>query len=118
MPDFTIHWHQAEPELVDAWEFSFQRVGSREWEFVQRVEPVDGCVDCFEAQVELPRLALLVRSRSISGDEFSEWSQKLSVYSPEPGFGMMISLSVLALLLVQKSKAPRPLGRRASTIIR
>lgn len=118
MPDFTIHWHQVEPELVDGWEFQFQRVGG-DWEFVQRVQDsADGCVDCFEAQVELPRLAFLVRSRSISGDGFSEWSREIPVYSPEPGFGVMISLSVLALLLVQKSKAPRPLGRRASTTIR
>ncbi len=100
MPDFTIHWHQAEPELVDGWEFQFQRVGG-DWEFVQRVQDsAAGCVDCFEAQVELPRLAFLVRSRSIRGDEFSEWSREIPVHAvPEPGFTLALLIGVLWLAI-------------------
>lgn len=101
MPDFTVRWHQDLPEEVTAWEFSFQRVGG-DWEFVQRVGPSDLCIDCFEAVIELPRTALLVRSRAIGFDGIGEWSRQIPAYSPEPGFGMMISLSVLALLLVYR----------------
>ena len=100
MPDFTIHWHQDMPEQVNAWEFQFQRVGSREWEWVQRVDPVDGCVDCFQATVELPRTALLVRSRSIGSQEASEWSRELSVhYLPEPSFTTALLLGLLFLAI-------------------
>ena len=101
VPDWTVHWHQAEPEQVNAWEFQFQRVGSQEWEWVQRVDPVDGCVDCFQATVELPRTALLVRSRSIGSVEVSEWSRVLPVHSvPEPGFTIALMIGVLCLALL------------------
>ena len=100
MPDFTIHWHQDMPEQIGTWEFQFQRVGSREWEWVQRIDPVDGCVDCFQATVELPRTALLVRSRSISTDVFSAWSRELPVHSlPEPSFTTALMLGVLLLAI-------------------
>ena len=107
MPDFILHWHQIAPEQVTAWEFQFQRVGSQEWEWVQRVDPVDGCVDCFQATVELPRTALLVRSRSIGSVEVSEWSRELPVYSvPEPILVTAIMLGVLwiAILGLVKSQ--------------
>ena len=100
VPDFILHWHQFAPEQVNAWEFQFQRVGSREWEWVQRVDPVDGCVDCFQATVELPRTALLVRSRSIGSVEVSAWSRELQVHSvPEPGFTAALLIGVLWLAL-------------------
>ena len=100
MPDYIAHWHQSHPEEVIAWEFQFQRVGSNEWEWVQRVDPVDGCVDCFQATVELPRTALLVRSRSIGSVEASEWSQELPVHAvPEPGFTSALVLGLLFLAI-------------------
>lgn len=90
------------PEQVSVWEFQFQSVGSREWEFVQRVEPVDGCVDCFQATVELPRTALLVRSRSIGSVEVSEWSRELPVHAlPEPGFTAALLIGVLWIALAK-----------------
>lgn len=105
MPEFTVHWHQEMPEQVSAWEFQFQRVGG-EWEFVQRVEPVDGCVDCFQATVELPRTALLVRSRSIGSFESSEWSPYIHVL-PEPSFVTAVMIGVLWLVGMQRTSLYR-----------
>ncbi len=100
MPNFIVHWHQIEPEQVNAWEFQFQRVGSQEWEWVQRIDPVDGCVEFFQATVELPRTALLVRSRSIGSVEVSAWSRELPVHAlPEPGFTAALLIGVLWLAL-------------------
>ena len=98
-----MHWHQAQPEQVTAFEFQFQRVGSREWEWVQRVQdPADGCVECFQATVELPRTALFVRSRSIGSVEVSEWSRELPVHAlPEPGFTAALLIGVLWLALAK-----------------
>lgn len=104
MPEHVVRWHQPQPETVDSWEFQFQRVGNDDYEWVLHVEPVDGCVNCFEAIVELPDTALFVRSRSVGPTGESEWSVPMPVHPlPEPGFGMMIGLSLLALLLVRKS---------------
>ena len=102
MPDWTIHWHQIEPEQVNAWEFQFQRVGSREWEWVQRVQDsAAGCVDCFQATVELPRTALLVRSRSIGSAEVSEWSKESPVHAvPEPSVTLALLIGVIWIALL------------------
>ncbi len=101
MPDYIIHWHQINPEQVTAWEFQFQLAGSREWEWVQRVDPVDGCVDCFQATVELPRTALLVRSRSIGSAEVSEWSKESPVHAvPEPSVTLALLIGVLWFALL------------------
>ena len=112
MAEHTVYWYQQDSHLIESWEFQFQRVGSEEWEWVFSVSPVDDC-ECFQATVALPDSALLVRSRSVGPDGTSAWSKHLPIYLPEPGFGMMIGLSLLALLLVRKRKAPRPESRRA-----
>ena len=104
MPLKTIYWQQQEHELVDSWEFQFQRVASNEWEWVIRVEPVDDCLDCFQAVIELPANALLVRSRSISNEIQSVWSNELPVYLPEPFFGSGIAIAVALLLSVNPLK--------------
>ena len=109
MPDFIARWHQFESENVNSWEFQFQRVGSDEWEWVQRVEPVDGCLDCFEAIVEIPDTAILVRSRAIGTDGISVWSDSKSV--PEPGFAISIAIGIALIAWVAK----RPYQRRSLT---
>ena len=85
MPDATIHWHQVNSVDVSSWEFQFQRVGSEGWEWVQRVEPTDGCPECFQAVIEIPRDAILVRSRGIGvGGIEGEWSDGMSaMYSSQ-----------------------------------
>ena len=95
MPDATVHWHQENALAVDSWEFQFQRPGG-EWEWVQRVDPVDGCASCFQAVLELPRTAILVRSRSVAGELNSEWSQPLSAL-PEAGFSTSLAICVVAI---------------------
>ena len=102
MPNFMVHWHQEQPIEVTSWEFQFQRVGSREWEWVQRVDPVDGCADCFQANVELPRTALLVRSRSLGIGIESEWSNQIQVHSlPEPSLTTALIVGALWLAILR-----------------
>ena len=106
MPDFTVHWHQSNPDDVVAWEFQFQRVGagSDGWEWVQRVtSEVDDCLDCFQAIVSIPRTALFVRSRGVGEWADSDWSNPLHVM-PEPSFSLMLCVSILALLLAHRSR--------------
>ena len=115
MPLHTIYWQQQDPITVDSWEFQFQRIGSNQWEWVFRVEPVDGCINCFQAVVELPRTALLVRSRSISNEIPSVWSNQLPVYLPEPSFGLSIIIAVALLLSVHPLKRVYRQQKRLST---
>ena len=107
MPLKTIYWQQTEPNLVDSWEFQFLRVGSNEWEWVIRVEPVDDCLECFQAVVELPETALLVRSRAVGEDGPSEWSNHLPVYLSEPGIALGAAICVLFLLYLSRVKKCR-----------
>ena len=102
MPEHVVRWHQAEPENVDAWEFQFQRVGNDDYEWVVRVEPVDGCVNCFEAIVELPETALFVRSRSVGPTGESEWSVPMPVHPvPEPGFTTALLIGAIWFALLR-----------------
>lgn len=101
MPLHKLHWHQQDPSLVAAWEFQFQRPGG-EWEWVSRTEPADECVDCFTAVVEIPRTAILVRSRSIGAEGESPWSGALSV--PEPSITTALMASLLAMSLAYRRK--------------
>ena len=78
------------------WEFQFQRVGSDQWEWVQHTEPVDGCIECWQSVVSVPRTAILVRSRAISSDVESDWSNSMSAL-PEPGVAVALAVGVIAL---------------------
>ena len=98
MPLKTLYWNQQESHLVDGWEFQFQEVGSEEWHWVIRVDPVDNCLECFQAVVELPETAILVRSRALGDQGPTAWSTHLPVYLPEPNFEAGIGLAALALL--------------------
>ena len=101
MPEHVVRWHQPQPENVDAWEWQFQRVGSDDFEWVVRVEPVDGCPDCFEAIVELPDTALFVRSRSIGQAGTSQWSHPLPVHPvPELGFATALLIGAIWIALL------------------
>lgn len=105
MPDYTVHWHQSQPEEVIAWEFQFQQIGSNEWQWVQRVEPVDNCEDCFQAIMQIPRTAFLVRSRSVGISESSAWSKEIQVHIlPEPEITISLLLGSLFLILIKKWK--------------
>jgi hypothetical protein len=98
MPLKTLYWQQPQSHLVNSWEFQFQRVGSEEWEWVIRVEPVDDCLECFQAVVELPETALLVRSRAVGAQGPTGWSNHLPVYLPEFEFGVGLAACILALI--------------------
>ena len=102
MPDATVHWHQEDAPMIDSWEFQFQRVGG-DWEWVQRVEPVDGCEFCLQAVLELPRTAILVRSRAVSGGLESDWSGSISAL-PEPYLTAGLAICVLALVLLSRRR--------------
>ncbi len=96
MPDATVHWHQEDALSVDSWEFQYQQVGG-DWEWVQRVDPVDGCESCFQAVLELPRTAILVRSRAVSAGLESEWSGSISAL-PEPD--LYTSLAICGMVII------------------
>tara|TARA_R110000751_G_scaffold53410_1_gene115686 strand:- start:182 stop:505 length:324 start_codon:yes stop_codon:yes gene_type:complete len=96
LPDFTAHWYQKDAPLVSHWEFQFQKVGGN-WEWVQQVEPVDGCQDCFQAVLRLPETAILVRSRAVTPGGHSGWSESLSAL-PEPDF--TVGLALCAIILI------------------
>jgi hypothetical protein len=99
MPLHEIHWHQRDSAMVFAWEFQFQRPGGG-WEWVSRTEPVDGCAECFTAVVEVPRTAILVRSRSVGAGGESAWSAPLPM--PEPSVTTALLVSLLAMLLAHR----------------
>ena len=102
MPEHVVRWHQPQPENVDAWEFQFQRVGSDDFEWVVRVEPVDGCLDCYEAVITLPETALFVRSRSVGPTGESQWSHALPVHAvPEPGITTALLIGALWFALLR-----------------
>lgn len=105
MAEHTLYWQQTDSHLIDSWEFQFQRVGSDEWEWVFRVDPIDDCLECFQAVVELPETALLVRSRAVGPDGTSAWSKHLPVYLPEPSFGLALALCILASLLTSFARS-------------
>ena len=100
MPNFNFHWHQSNAEEVNGWEWQFQVVGSREWQFVQQVDLVDGCANCFQVTVELPRTAVLVRGRAIGLEDFSEWSKESPVHLPEPILVTAIMAGVLWIAIL------------------
>ena len=100
MPEKTLYWQQPDSHLIESWEFQFQRVGSDEWEDVLRVDPVDDCLECFKAIVELPETAIFVRSRAVGPDGTSAWSKHLPVYLPEPGFAAALLLGALWFALL------------------
>lgn len=104
MPDYTAHWHQSQPEEVIAWEFQFQQVGSNEWQWVQRIDPVDNCENCFQAILQVPRTAFLIRSRSVGINEQSDWSKEMQISLPEPQVGISLLLGFLFLILIKKIK--------------
>lgn len=106
MPEHVVRWHQPQPENVDSWEWQFQRVGSDDFEWVVRVDPVDGCLDCYEAVITLPETALFVRSRSVGQTGESPWSHPLPVHPvPEPSFGSALALCILASLLTSFARS-------------
>ena len=82
---------------MDSWEFQFMQPGGS-WQWVMRVEPVDGCASCFEARASIPESAFLMRSRSVGEGGVSAWSEPLTV--PEPGFltAMLLGAMWIALL--------------------
>ena len=97
MPEKTLYWQQPQSQLINSWEFQFQRAGSNEWEWVLRVEPVDDCLECFQAIVEIPQSALLIRSRAVGDDGYSVWSNHLPVHLPEPS---SINIALLFFVLL------------------
>lgn len=101
MPSHTLYWQQPQSHLIDSWEFQFQRVGSDGWEWVYRVEPVDDCAECFQAVVELPATALLVRSRAVGDQGTSAWSKHLPIHLPEPGFANALLIGALWFALLR-----------------
>jgi hypothetical protein len=101
VPRHTLYWQQSQSHLIESWEFQFQRVGSDGWEWVYRVEPVDNCAECFQAVVELPATALLVRSRAIGEQGASAWSKHLPIYLPEPGFTNALLIGVIWFALLR-----------------
>lgn len=111
MPLKTLYWQQLQSHLVDSWEFQFQRVGSEEWEWVTRVDPVDDCLECcsecFQAVVELPETALLVRSRALGDEGPTLWSDLLPVYLPEPAFTLGAAVGILFILYISGRKKCR-----------
>ena len=95
----TAHWYQEDAPLVDSWEFQFLRVGSNEWEWVQRVEPTDLCDWCFQATLELPETAILIRSRAVVGDGHSQWSEeKTALPELDPTIGLALCATALIWL--------------------
>jgi hypothetical protein len=98
VPDFTVHWHQRDASQVTSWEFQHSRNGIDEWQWVAHVEPVDGCLDCFEAIVSIPSDALFVRSRAVGPSGASEWTDPNPV--PELGFLTALLIGVLWLALM------------------
>jgi len=96
LPNIIIYWHQEDSSSVQLWEWQFQRVGSSNWEWVQHSEPVDECIECWQSVISVPRTAILVRSRAISFDVKSDWSNSMSAL-PEPSVAVALAVGVIAL---------------------
>ena len=92
--EYTVSWHQADSEYVDYWEFQYKGVDSTDWHWVQRVEPVDDCSECFQAVVQVPENARLIRSRSVGDGSYSDWSQPRVVL---PDVDLLVGLSLCVL---------------------
>ena len=97
VPEYIVRWHQEDPAQVDAWEFQFSQTGN-EWRWVISVDPVEGCVDCFEARILADAEVSYVRSRSIGPGGISEWSKPIAL--PEPTTSAQLVIGVLWLLLI------------------
>lgn len=97
MPRYKLSWYQSQSDQINSWEFQFKRAGSEEWEWVSLVQPVDDCLECFQAFVEIPESAILVRSRAQGDLGYSAWSKHLPIYLPEPGITASLLVSLLFL---------------------
>ena len=102
MPQKEIFWHQPNSDEVNSWEFQFQRIGSDEWEWVFSVQPVDDCLECFQAFVEVPETALLIRSRAVGDEGYSVWSNHLPIYLPEPSISIGLLFCSLFLIAYKR----------------
>jgi len=86
---------QTDPLAVDRWEFQYSLNGTA-WHWVQQAQPVDGCVDCFQAVITIPDQTVLVRMRAEGITGTSGWSDVR--YLPEPE--MTTWLIPLLILLI------------------
>tara|TARA_R110002020_G_scaffold35297_1_gene106652 strand:- start:598 stop:954 length:357 start_codon:yes stop_codon:yes gene_type:complete len=101
MPDYTAKWSQEKNENVDSWEFQYSGNGIY-WHWVQHIEPVDDCDDCFEAIITIPENIMAIRVRAIGEGGSSEWSD--IKYLPETSLTLGLILGFLFVLILSKVK--------------
>lgn len=101
MPQHELFWHQPQSDQINSWEFQFQRAGSEEWEWVFSVQPVDNCLECFQAFVEIPESAIFIRSRAEGDLGYSAWSKHLPIHLPEPGITVSLLVGLLFLAFTE-----------------
>ena len=97
MPEYVVRWYQQDAPAVESWEFQFSQTGN-DWRWVISVNPVEGCVDCFEARVMSDVEASYIRSRAIGPGGVSEWSKPIAL--PEPSATTQLVIGVFWLLLI------------------
>ncbi len=84
MPRYVVKWAQEADEGVDSWEFQYSPNGVV-WRWVESVDLVDPCSNCYQAVLETPPNVMSIRSRSLSETGVSEWSGP--EYLPELSLG-------------------------------
>jgi len=98
MPNHVVHWVQPDPDSVASWEFQYSPNGLV-WYWVQNVEPVDDCANCFQAELSIPDQTMSIRSRAIGVDGgSSEWSNVIYMAEPSVSSAMAVALIVLVLM--------------------
>ena len=99
--DHTVVWHQEDSDRVDFWEFQYREINSTDWHWIQKVDPVDDCLECFQAIVQVPEEAKLIRSRSVSDGYYSDWSEPRTVL-PDVDFLLGLSLCIATVSWLAK----------------
>lgn len=95
MPQYEVAFVQEGEAEIISWEFQYTENGIT-WQWVQSVEPINDCLNCYKAIVEVPSYFYAVRSRAINDHgDVSEWSNP--VYLPEPS--AFIALAIACALL-------------------
>lgn len=101
MPEYNAKWSQEKSEEVNYWEFQHS-INGIDWHWIQHVEPIQDCDDCFQAIITVSEQTLLIRARAIGDNGTSEWSNVK--YLPEPVSPIALPLLLFFLIILRKVK--------------
>ena len=100
--EYEVTWVQEHDSNVISWEFQYTP-NTVVWRMVQKVEPVDDCLNCYTATITAPEQIAGVRSRSIDLNGLrSDWSN--IVYLPEFESPIVIIILLVTMLFMGKRR--------------